>query len=232
MKRFVKENTVIKYISEHKRAVKHSLLVFIITFILGLGFSTGIIKLFQGRTPFEINFIQTIPSEIFILIMKVAVFFGLFLSFPVIAYYLVKSEFKKTEDRKQLILTLLGGFFLFFIGVMFAYWIIIPVSLYILLGFNFNLAAININISSYISFCLLTVFVSGIVFELPVIIFILRKIDLLKSEIILKYWKYVVATAFLLPILVISNELFEILFYSVTMLLVYFLIVFIAKAFK
>ncbi|MDD3012321.1 MAG: twin-arginine translocase subunit TatC [Candidatus Gastranaerophilales bacterium] len=232
MNRFVKENIVTKYILDHKRAVKFSFLVFIITFLLGLGFSIGIIKLFQGRIPFAINFIQTVPSEMLILILKTAVFFGLSLSLPTIVYYLAKQRFKKQEDRKQLILTLSGGFFLFFIGVFFAYWIIIPILLYILFGFNFNLAGININISSYISFCLLTVLISGIIFELPVIVFILRKMDLLKAEILLKYRKYAFITAFLLPVAVISNEIFEILFYSVTLLFFYFLIVFIAKIFK
>jgi sec-independent protein translocase protein TatC len=231
MNHFAKENSAVKYILEHKRAVKHCFLIFIIASILGMGFSTGIIKFFQDRTPFEINFIQTFPSEIFILILKIAVLFGFSLSLPVIAYYLVKSRFKKSENNK-LILTLSGGFFLFLIGVLFACWVIIPLLIYILLGFNFNLAGININISSYISPCLLTVLISGIMFEFPVIVYFLRKMDLLKSEILLKYRKNIAIAAFLIPILIISNELFEILFYSVTILLLYFFIVFIAKIFK
>jgi len=232
MNQFVKENSVTKYIFEHKKAVKHSFLVFIITFILGLGFSTGIIKLFQDRIPFDINFIQTAPSEIFILILKVAVLFGLILSLPTIIYYFLKPKFENQDDKKQFILTLAGGFFLFFIGILFAYWILIPILLYILFGFNFNLAGINIDISSYISFCLLTALICGIVFELPVIIFILKKINLLEDKTLLNYWKYAVAAAILLPVFVISNELYEILFYSITLLLFYFLIVFIAKVFK
>lgn len=232
MKHFARESSIIKYIFEHKRAVKHSFLVFIITFILGLGFSAGIVKLFQERAPFEMNFIQTIPSEIMITILKVAVLFALIISIPIIVYYLVKPTFKKAEDKKQFVITLAGGALLFLIGALFAYWLIIPITLYFLIGFNFNLATVTLTVSSYTAFCLLTTVISGLIFELPLIIYVLKKLNLLKNEILLKYWKYIVSTAVLIPVLLISNELFEIIFYSAVFLLIYFLIVFIAKIYK
>jgi sec-independent protein translocase protein TatC len=206
-------------------------LIFVITFILGLAFATGIIKLYQIRAPFNLNFVQTMLSETFILIQKVAVFFGLIISLPIITYYLLKPKTKNFEDKKTLILSLAGAFSLFLTGILFAYWITIPVVIYFLIGFNFNLANVNIGISNYISFCLLITLVSGIMFEFPVIIYFLKKINLLKASLFLKYWKHAAIVSVIITTSIISVEIFEIIFYSLVFLLLYLLIVFIAEIF-
>lgn len=231
MKHFAKDNLVINYISKHKRAIKHITLIFVISFILGLAFAPGIIKLYESRAPFDLNIVQTMLSEAFILTQKVAVFFGVVISLPIITYYLLKPKMKKFEDKKTLIHSLIWAFLLFLTGIFFAYWIIIRLSIYFLIGFNFEEASVNINLSNYISFCLINSLISGIIFEFPVIIYFLKKINLLNASLFLKYWKHAGITGIIISILITSNGIFEIIFYSMIFLLLYLSIVFIAEIF-
>jgi len=229
MSQYVKGSSIIKYILDHKRAVKHLSLVFVITFILGLILSTNIIRFLEERSPINLNFIQTSPLEMVILIFKVAVLFALIVSLPVITYYYVKPTFKNIIDKRNFIINLTSGGFLFLVGALFAVWIIVPVMLFFLIGLNFGLARLSINISGYTAFCVLTALFCGFLFSIPVIRYILIRMKLLDPEILSKKWKYAAVFAVAFPLIIVSNGIFEILFYAATFLIFYGLIVFIAK---
>ena len=80
---------------------------------------------------------------------------------------------------------------LFFIGVMFGYFVVVPMSVNFFATFTVSDVVKNqFNIDSYIGLIKTSVVASGLFFELPIIIYFLTKLGLVTPMFLRKYWKY------------------------------------------
>ncbi len=146
------------------------------------------------------------PPEALLAYMKVAVTAGLFLCMPVVLYELwafVKPGLSRQEGRYGVAFVWWGSV-LFLAGGAFAYWVLLPVSLKFLLGFGGGTLEPIISISKYLSFTVAVILACGMVFQLPLLIFLLAKLDLVKPRTLRSKWRHavvamVVAAALLTP---------------------------------
>ncbi len=77
------------------------------------------------------------------------------------------------------------------LGVLFGYYIIVPVSINFLVGFTVSPEIVNmIDVDSYLSTVMTLTIGSGIVFELPVLIFILSKLGLMTPKLMRSSRRY------------------------------------------
>ncbi|MDD4819584.1 MAG: twin-arginine translocase subunit TatC [Flavobacteriales bacterium] len=91
---------------------------------------------------------------------------------------------------------------LFFVGVAFGYFIIVPMSLNFFAGYHVGGADVvvnNIELSSYISNVVNISLAAGIMFQMPIAIFVLSKMGLVSSAFLKKYRRHA-----LVAILVVS----------------------------
>ena len=80
---------------------------------------------------------------------------------------------------------------LFFFGVMFGYYIIAPWMVYFLASYSISDMVINeFDITSYVSTVVMLVFGSGLLFQLPVVIYFLTKVGIVTPEFLRKYRKH------------------------------------------
>ena len=80
---------------------------------------------------------------------------------------------------------------LFFFGVMFGYYIIAPWMVYFLANYSISDMVINeFDITSYVSTVVMLVFGSGLLFQLPVVIYFLTKVGIVTPEFLRKYRKH------------------------------------------
>lgn len=137
---------------------------------------------------------------------------GLILAFPVIIYEfwmffkpaLHENEAKYTQGA------VFSTTMLFFMGVLFGYFVLAPLSIHFLSSYQVSADVINqINIRSYIgtltSICLAT----GIVFELPIIAFFLTKIGVLTPEFMRKYRKHSIVITFIVAAIITPPDVFS-----------------------
>ena len=114
-------------------------------------------------------------------------------SFPYVIYQLWKfiSPGLHSSERKHSRGFIIISSILFFIGVLFGYYIVTPLSLNFLANYSISTRVDNqIDISSYIALVRSSALASGLIFELPIIIYFLTKIGLVTPEILRKYRKY------------------------------------------
>ena len=79
---------------------------------------------------------------------------------------------------------------LFFIGVLFGYYIVTPLSINFLGSYSVSNEITNeFDLDSYVGLIRASVIASGLIFELPIIIYFLTKIGLVTPEIMVKYQK-------------------------------------------
>ena len=82
---------------------------------------------------------------------------------------------------------------MFFLGVLFGYYVVAPLSINFLGGYQVSNEVLNeIDISSYIALVRSSCLACGIMFELPIIIFFLTKIGAVTPKSLIKYRKYAI----------------------------------------
>ena len=131
-----------------------------------------------------------------------SIYAGFIIAFPYIIYQLWKFvspgllENERKSSRGFIIISSL----LFFLGVLFGYYVITPLSINFLGTYSVSSEVSNqFDISSYISLVRSASIAAGLVFELPIIIYFLTKIGLVTPQIMKTYRKYA-----LVGILIIS----------------------------
>ena len=131
-----------------------------------------------------------------------SIYAGFIIAFPYIIYQLWRFispgllENERNSSRGFIIISSL----LFFLGVLFGYYVITPLSINFLGTYSVSSEITNqFDISSYISLVRSSSIAAGFVFELPIIIYFLTKIGLVTPQILKKYRKYA-----LVGILIIS----------------------------
>ena len=118
---------------------------------------------------------------------------GFVVAFPYVLYQLWTfiSPGMKTNERKNSRGFLLIASFLFFLGVLFGYYIVTPLSLNFLANYSVSAKISNeFDLSSVIAIVRSSALASGIVFELPIVIYFLTKVGIVTPKILRTYRKF------------------------------------------
>lgn len=133
-------------------------------------------------TKIDAKIINTEMAGQFTLQLNSCVMVGIILGIPYLLFELwlfVKPALHDTE-RKSASGFVMFASFLFFLGIMFGYFIICPLSVNFLTNFTVSPDIQNtFTIDSYLSSVMTLTLGSGVIFQLPVIIFILSKMGIM-----------------------------------------------------
>ena len=150
----------------------------------------------------NLQFITLSPSAAFFVLMKISLIAGIVLSFPVIFYQVWKFvEPALLPKEKKMLLPLLGtGITLFTLGVLFAYFVVLPVALRFLIGIGIDVLKVTpmISIDLYTSFILKLILAFGFLFQLPIVMYILTAAGIVRLETWRNWRKPFIVIAFVL----------------------------------
>jgi sec-independent protein translocase protein TatC len=146
----------------------------------------------------------TSPIEMFSVTVGIAIKGGIVASIPmaVIGTYRLVRPLLPDRARLFLVLFLPAVFLSYAGGTAFAYFVMLPTGLRFLLHFGTNIAVPMIRITEYLSLVTALLFWLGIVFELPLVMFLLTKLGIVSHKRFRKLRKYVPAAAFILSALI------------------------------
>jgi sec-independent protein translocase protein TatC len=137
---------------------------------------------------------------------------GLMLGFPYVTSQLwafVKPALRTTEIKKSRGIIFVVSL-LFTIGVLFGYFIIVPLTINFLSNYSVSAEITNqISFSSYISTITTISLSTGLVFELPVLVYFLSKIGLLTPKSMKKRRKHAIVIAFILSGIITPPDVFS-----------------------
>lgn len=140
------------------------------------------------------------PSEAFFTYIKVAVVAGFLLALPVVFYQVWRFFLPALTRRERMTLGIVVpvSVLLFFAGIAFAFFLVLPAGIRFFMGFgNAELEAL-FSVDRYFDFTLSFVLPFGFVFELPLIITILGKLGILTSKFLGRYQRIVIFLSFVL----------------------------------
>lgn len=161
-----------------------------------------------------------------------AVLAGFIISFPYIIYQLWKfiSPGLHGNERKYSRGFITISSLLFFIGALFGYYIVTPLSLNFLANYSISARVDNqIDISSYITLVSKAVLVAGLTFELPIIIYFLTKVGLVTPEILKKYRKYALVVVLILSAIITPPDVVSQIIVAIPILILYQVSIFISR---
>lgn len=163
-------------------------------------------------------------------VFDVALLAGFILAFPLIAYEAFAFILPGLETNEKAVLSrFLPPVILFFLaGVCFAFFIVLPAAIHFLTSFMG--IKTEIRPSDYISFSTNLIFWIGIVFEMPVIIYIAARLRIIDSQKLLKNWRQAVVICAVLAMLITPTvDPVNMLLLMVPLIALYFLSILGAK---
>jgi sec-independent protein translocase protein TatC len=156
---------------------------------------------------------------------------GLIAAFPLVIreFWMFFKPALHSNEAKHAKGAVLASSLLFFIGVIFGYYILAPLSIHFLSSYEISPDVVNqINIRSYIgtitSLCLAT----GLVFELPIIAFFLTKIGIITPAFMRKYRKHSIVVIFIVAAIITPPDIFSQTLVAIPLLLLYEISIFIS----
>ena len=119
---------------------------------------------------------------------------------------------------------------LFFTGVLFGYYVVTPLSINFLGSYQVSEQVFNdFDLSSYTSLVRTSVLASGLIFELPILIFFLTKIGIVTPEYLRKYRKFALVIVLVLSAIITPPDIASQVIVSVPILILYELSITISK---
>jgi sec-independent protein translocase protein TatC len=149
---------------------------------------------------------------------------GFIVGFPFVLYEMWKfiSPGLYEKERKNSRGFILIASLLFFLGVLFGYYVVAPLSINFLGTYQVSEEVTNeFDLASYISTVRASVIACGILFELPIIIFFLTKVGLVTPEIMKKYRKIALVIVLILSAVITPPDVASQIIVAIPVLILY-----------
>jgi sec-independent protein translocase protein TatC len=157
---------------------------------------------------------------------------GFIFSFPFILWEVWKfiGPALYEKEKKNALTFIFSSSLLFFLGVLFGYFVVIPMSVNFVATFTVSDVVKNqFTLDSYISMVKTSVLAGGLFFELPIIIYFLTKLGLVTPEFLRKYWKYAVVIILIVAAIVTPPDVVSQTIVAIPMLIIYEVSILISK---
>ena len=134
------------------------------------------------------------------------------------------------KERNKSKLFIFTASFLFFLGVLFSYFVVVPLSVYFFYNFQItDLIQNKFTFQSHISLVTSTLLGVSLMFELPVIIYFLSKIGLITPDFLIKYRKIAIVLVLVLSAIITPPDIASQVIVSIPIFILYEISIFISK---
>lgn len=205
---------LLEHLIELRRRLIWSIVAFFLAFVLCFAFAKHLFNLlvlpyqwaldWAGMDRSKAALIYTAPQEFFFTQVKVAMFGGLVLAFPMIAAQLYKfvAPGLYKHERSAFLPFLIASPLLFLLGGALVYFFFTPMVMWFFLAMQQSGTDGEVQISllpkvsEYLSLVMTLIFAFGLVFQLPVITSLMAKVGLVTSKGLREKRKYAIVIAF------------------------------------
>jgi len=237
---------LLKHLVELKRRLTICIVTFVIASVLCY-MVAGDIYAFLAQplanafpNPEHRRMIYTGLTEAFAAYLKLAVFAGFFVSFPVIAsqLYLFLAPGLYKNERRALIPYLVAAPTLFLGGAAFAYYFVFPAAWKFFLGFESpgGIGGLPIQleakVSDYLGIVMHLMIAFGLSFQLPVILVLMVKAGVLTREQLQRGRRYAVVMIVVIAAFITPPDIFSQIALSVPLYLLYEISIFLCRNMK
>ena len=188
----------------------------------------------MGVEPFSIHLMNTGLTEQFMIHLKTAMYAGVLVALPYIIYLLFRFVSPALYDNERKYATLLctSGYLMFMLGTLLNYFLIFPLTVKFLGTYQVSPDVANmLTLQSYMDTMLMMNLVMGIVFELPVVSWILARMGLVNAQMMRSMRRHaVVAILVIAAIITPTTDAFTLFIVALPIWLLYELSILIVRS--
>jgi sec-independent protein translocase protein TatC len=165
--------------------------------------------------------------------LKTAMYAGVLIASPYIIYMLFRfiSPALYDNERKYATLLCTSGYLMFMLGTLLNYFLIFPLTVKFLGTYQVSEDVANmLTLQSYMDTLLMMCLVMGIIFELPVVCWLLGRMGLLKASMMRMWRKHaIVAILVIAAIITPTTDAFTLFIVALPIWLLYEVSIFLVK---
>lgn len=182
---------------------------------------------------FDIHLMNIGLTEQFMIHLKTAMYVGLLLASPYILYQIFRfvSPALYTNERKYAVGIVGSAYIMFMLGNLLNYFLIFPFTLKFLGTYQVSNDVANmLTLQSYMDTLFILSLMIGVVFELPVVTWILGKMGFIDKQMMQQYRKHAIVLILIIAAIITpTTDAFTLIIVSVPIWLLYELSVLIVK---
>jgi len=219
-------NTLSYWIEFKKRFVR-CLVAYLIVFAPLLYYSaslyTFLAKPLLRTLPKGSTLIATHITTPFTVPLKLALFTALVIIIPWVLYQIWAfiAPALYAREKKRVFPLVIGSVGLFYIGILFAHSVVLPMAL----GFFYHIApngvSVMTDITHYMDFMLSLYFAFGIAFEVPIIILLCIRLGFIFAEDLARHLRYIILAAFVIGMLLTPPDVVSQILLAIPLLLLF-----------
>lgn len=198
-----REMSFFEHLDELRRALVVSILAIMAGTIVGFVWHKPILDLLRAQVH-NVQFIIVSPAEGFTAVLRMSIMLGLFLGLPVILrelFWFVGPALTKVQRIVMIPITVIS-YLLFIAGVMFAYFVLLPLGVTFLIGFTPSGIQPMLSIDRYIGFAAMLIFSTGLMFQVPIVMLMLSLFGMLRRSRLSTQRRYALLISFIVAAII------------------------------
>ncbi|WP_394893989.1 twin-arginine translocase subunit TatC [Acinetobacter bereziniae] len=177
----------------------------------------------RAQLPTSSSMIATDVTATFMAPFKLNFYIAIMLAMPFIIYQ-IWSFIKPGLYEKEKLLTfplLVGSIVLFYLGIAFAYFLVLPSILHFFISVSPETVAPMTDINSYLTFCLKLFLVFGLTFEIPIITLLLILIGVVSTQSLIEKRRFIIVGCFFIAMFVTPPDAISMIMLAIPMWLLF-----------
>ena len=221
---------LMEHLLELRRRLIYALVAFAICFGICFAFSTQILRFLERPLAATTNhLIYTALPEIFFTQVKVAMFGGACLGFPMIAaqLWLFVAPGLYRHEKRAFLPFLLWTPILFVMGAAFVYYVMLPFSVKFFGGYQVPATQgvmgieLQAKVSDWLDLVMTLIFAFGLTFQLPVLLSLLGKVGIVTSRALKNMRRYAIVGLFAVAAIFTPPDAISMMSLAVPLVLLY-----------
>lgn len=220
-------NEVYSHITELRKRLIRILFAIILVFIVSFYFSNTLFELLSQPLakylPTNSKLITTDITAPFTVPIRLSFFSAIILSLPVIFFQIWSfiAPGLYSHEKKMVLPITIFSIFLFFIGMGFCYFVFFPLLFQVFISLVPKNITIMTDMGNYLDFCLRMLLIFGTVFQIPIIIKFLTKINLVSKNWLKEQRPYFIILAFVIGMILTPPDAISMMLLAVPICLLF-----------
>lgn len=226
------------HFKEIRKRIINCIIIFITTFFILFFFSDKIYTILSypltKNLPENGSIIATKITSTLIVPMRLSFLSALILNIPFFMYNLwsfISPGLYKNEKNK-IIKIILGTSLLFYTGIIFAFYIILPITLKFFTNCSPDGVIVMTDISNYLTFMTTILIITGLSFQIPIFTALIINFDIISKEKIKEKRPYVIVLTFTISMLITPPDVISQILLAIPLIILFELGIIFSKTTK